>query len=96
MDEKTLDKRLNKLIRKSGLKGIFKKVDNFEECDIVLFMFDDKPGHDLFITKKDFKEKILPRPVVGDFVLRYLKHTNPRYNNNLLLSKRIIDKGYRK
>ena len=95
MDEKTIDKRLNKLMSKTRLKGVFKKVDNFEECDIVLFMFTDKPYHDLFVPKKDFKEKILPQPVVENFVLRYLKHTNPRYNNNKL-SNRLIDRAYYK
>ena len=87
MDERTIDKRLNKLMNKTRLKGVFKKVDNFEECDIVLFMYTDKPCRDIFVTKKEFKKKILPQYNeinTDNLVLRYLKHTNPRYNNNKL------------
>ena len=93
MDVKTIDKRLNKLIRKTSLKGVFKKVDTLEECDIVLLMSKNKPCWDIFVTKIDFQEKITPELFMVNFVFRYLKHTNPRYDNNKL-SKRLIDRGY--
>ena len=63
MDEKTIDKRLNKMMCKTRLKGVFKKVDTLEECDIVLIMFDDKPCHDLFFPKKILKKKYYPNPL---------------------------------
>ena len=96
MDEKTRDKRRNKLISKTRLKGVFKKVDTLYECDIVLIFLDGNPYPNIFfVPKKEFKEKILPQPNVENFVLRYLKNTNPRYNNNKL-PKRLIDRFYSK
>ena len=96
MDEKTIDKRLNKMMCKTRLKGVFKKVDTLEECDIVLIMFDDKPYRDIFTTKKEFKEKILPQYNeinTDNLVLRYLKYTNSRRTSNKL-PNRLIDRTF--
>ena len=95
MAERTIDKQLDKLMCKTMLKGVYKKVDNLEECDIVLLTHINKLNRGIFVRKKDFKEKILPQPNVENYVLRYLKHTNPRFNNNKL-SNRLIDKGFYK
>ena len=56
MNEKSFIKKLDKIMCKTRLKGVFKKVDTLEECDIVLVMYGD-----IFVTKKGFKEKILPQ-----------------------------------
>ena len=69
---------------KKSLKGVFKKVDTLYECDIVLIMLEDDPYHNIFMTKKGFKDKILDQPDVEKFVLRYLKYTNPRHASNNL------------
>ena len=94
MAEKTIDKRFNNLLSKTKLKGVFKKVDNLEECDIVIIFLDNSPHRNIFVPKKDFKEKILAQLNEGNYELRYLKHTNPRYNNNKKLSKRLFDGCY--
>ena len=97
MAEKTIDKQLDKIMRKTKLKGLFKKVVNLEECDIVLLIHINKLNREIFVPKKELKEKILPQPAVENYVLRYLKHTNPRYNNNNnKLPKRLIDSAYYK
>ena len=96
MNEKTIDKRLNKIMCKAWLKGVFKKVDTLEECDIVLIMFDDKPCRDVFTTKKEFKEKILLQYNeinTDNLVLRYIKYTNPRRISNKL-PNRLIDRAF--
>ena len=73
MDEKTIDKRVNKLISKRRLKGVFKKVDNLEECDIVLLILKNNPYINIFVHKKEFKEKILPQPAVLKFCIKLFK-----------------------
>ena len=95
MDEKTLNKRFNKLMTKTSLKGMFKKVDTLDKCDIVLFLYTNKPHYRIFFTtKKEFKEKILPQYNTDNGVLRYLKYTNPHASNKLPF--KLIDKAFSK
>ena len=94
MGETTINKRFNKIMCRRKLKYLFKKVDNLEECNIVLLIpINNKLNKDSIHPKKDFKEKILPLPAVEKYVLIYLKHSNPRYNKNLI-SKDRIDKAF--
>ena len=96
MDEKTLDKQFNKLMHRTRLKDVFKKVDTLDECDIILFMYTNKPRRDIFVTKNEFKEKILHQYNeinTDNFVLQYLKYTNPRHASNKLPIK-LIDRAF--
>ena len=80
---------------KTSLKVVFKKVDTLYECDIVLIILEDDPYHNIFVTKKDFKDKVLNQRDEGDFVLRYLKYTNPRHVSNKL-PNRLLSSGFYK
>ena len=98
MDEKALEKKINKLMTKTSLKGMFKKVDTLDKCDVVLILYNDKPHYNSFFTaKNEFKERILPQYneiINTDYcVLRYLKYTNPRHASNKLPFK-LIDRAF--
>ena len=98
MDEKALEKKFNKLMTKTTLKGVFKKVDTLDKCDVVLILyFDEHRCNNFLMTKNEFKERILPQYneiINTDYcVLRYLKYTNPRHASNKLPVK-LIDRAF--
>ena len=91
MNEKAFDKKFKSLMTKTKLKGMFKKVDTLDKCDVVLVMYYNNPKHDcFFVTKKGFKEEILPD---DDFAVRYLKYSNPTHATNKL-PKKLLHKAF--
>ena len=86
MDDETKNKKIRKFINKSNIKGIYKKVDNLEECDMVFMINIKKLSKKKFTTKENFIEDILPDPDwdLDDYGLVYLKHSNPRNKSNNL------------
>ena len=98
MDEKAFDKKFKRLMTKTSLKGMFKKVDTLDKCDVVLVMYYDEPNYEsFFATKKEFKEKILCENneinTDNDFALQYLKYSNPRHAANKLPNK-LLDRAF--
>ena len=89
MDAKAVDKLYIKLMTKTRLKGVFKKVDTLEECDVVLIMYMGQTMSYNFVTKKVFYEKMLniTSPMM---MLYYLKYSNPRPSASV--SRRLMDK----
>ena len=49
MNEKAFDKKFKSLMTKSKIKGIFKKVDTLDKCDVVLVMYYDEPNYECFL-----------------------------------------------
>ena len=47
-------------MRKTELKGVFKKVDNLEECDIVLLIHINDMYREIFVPKKSLKKIYYP------------------------------------
>ena len=97
MDEKALEKKFNKLMTKTSLRGMFEKVDTLDKCDVVLILYSEDHGcNKFFTTKKDFKEKISEFSEILNnayCLLRYVKYTNPRHASNKLPYK-LIDKAF--
>ena len=52
MDEKAFDKKFKRLMTKTSLKGMFKKVDTLDKCDVVLVMYYDEPNYECFFATK--------------------------------------------
>ena len=84
MNEKAFDKKFKSLMTKTKLKGMFKKVDTLDECDVVLVMYYNPKYDCSFVIKKEFKEEKLPDE---DYAVRYLKYSNPRHTTNKLPRK---------
>ena len=62
MNEKAFDKRFKRLMTKTSLKGMFKKVDTLDKCDVVLVMYYNEPNYECFLRpKKGLKKKYYPK-----------------------------------
>ena len=52
MKEKAFDKKFKSLMTKTKIKGMFKKVDTPDKCDLVLVMYYDEPNYECFFVIK--------------------------------------------
>ena len=79
------NKQLKKVLSKMKMKGEYKQVFTFKECDILLILNHNNPRENAFYRKESFEEEILSNIPEG-FSVIYLKNSNPHDSKQIAKS----------
>ena len=86
-------KRLEKILKKKGIKGLFKPVDSLENSDFVLIENKRCRGESIIFTTEDYKTKIEIGETYPPDIVYFLGITNKR-NTQTIKNAFIINNNH--